>query len=190
MKAFTIPVTTQASNNMTLSLDASVLRLTHEGVTNFACLSDFDKKSIENLPRVHKNSIPDTESDATNRISAEVSFAGVNVSLISTSRLITSFNADNHYSSIARVTTPQNIGYASVLETFKIEHEACVSVKDDYDSKVPNANDKENYRKIILWSPVLKYFLSNYYGSHGPYICVIREDSTVPDEIMDLLLAN
>jgi hypothetical protein len=38
------------STNMKLSSDASVLRLTKEGITNFESLTDFDKKSLERLP--------------------------------------------------------------------------------------------------------------------------------------------
>ena len=67
-----MPVTSQAfkgwlksSTNVKLTSDASVLRVTHECITNFASLSDFDKKSIENLPSVCKNSIPTIEVDPT-----------------------------------------------------------------------------------------------------------------------------
>ena len=35
-----------ASTNMKLSLDASVLRVTHEGITSYDTLVDFDKASI------------------------------------------------------------------------------------------------------------------------------------------------
>ena len=53
IKVFTMLVTTQAfkgwlnySNSMNLSSDASVLHLTHEGITNFVSLSYFDKQNI------------------------------------------------------------------------------------------------------------------------------------------------
>ena len=39
-------------------------------------------------------------------------------------------------------------------------------------------------------SPMFKDFLSNFYGSRTPLICVLREDLTVLDEGVDLLLAN
>ena len=70
---------------MKLSLDALVLRLTHEDIANFSFLHDFDKKSIDNFPTVFKNSIPSIEEDATNRILAENSVAGANISSISLS---------------------------------------------------------------------------------------------------------
>lgn len=40
----------KAGTNMKLSSDASVTRITHEGITNFDSLADFDKKSIKCLP--------------------------------------------------------------------------------------------------------------------------------------------
>ena len=43
----------------------------------------------------------------------------------------------------------QNIGYVSVLETFKIDHDDYLSVNDDSDSKVPKINNIINDRKII-----------------------------------------
>ena len=116
---------------MNLSSDSSLLRLTQEGMTNFACISDFDKKSIDNLPSVYKNRIPAIESDASNSIAAEASVAEANISSILVSRLIAAVNATNYYGSVSRATNPQNMGYESILATFKIEYEACVSVKDD-----------------------------------------------------------
>ena len=47
----------KASTNMKLSSDASVLRLTKEGITNFESLTDFDKKSMERLPATCKVAI-------------------------------------------------------------------------------------------------------------------------------------
>ena len=47
----------KASTNMQLSLDASVLRFTHEGITLYDTLVDFDKAPIKNIPRLCKGSI-------------------------------------------------------------------------------------------------------------------------------------
>ena len=190
-----MPVTSQAfkawlkaSTNIKLSSDAAVLRVTHEGITNFASLSDFDKKSIENLPGVCKNSIPAIEADPTNSIASETSVAGANVSLISVRRLITAVNATKYYGSIARVMNPQNMAYSSVLAEFKIEYEAYLSIKDDDDAKVPKINDKDADRKIIRWAPIFKDCLSSSFGPRGPLIYVLREDPEVPDEVTDPLL--
>ena len=42
----------KASTNMKLNSDALVLRVTHEGITSYDTLVDFDKAAIKNLPRV------------------------------------------------------------------------------------------------------------------------------------------
>ena len=65
-----------------------MIHLNDEGITNFASLSDFDKKSIEKLHNIWKNSIPTTEEDATNKISAKASVARVSVSSISVMQII------------------------------------------------------------------------------------------------------
>ena len=133
-----MPVTTQAfkgwlksSNNIKLSSDASALRVTHEGITNFASLSDFCKKSIEILPIICKNIILAIEGDATNSIVADASIPRTNISLTSASRLITSFNSAKCYVYISRAINTQNMGYAIVLVTFTIEYEAYISINDD-----------------------------------------------------------
>ena len=111
-----MPVTTQAfkgwlksSTNMKLSSDASVLRLTHEGITNFDSLSDFDKNSIQLLPQTCKNGIAAIVSDLPNNVAAEAAVPGANVSSISVSRLITAAHAAKYYNSIARVMNTQNM---------------------------------------------------------------------------------
>ena len=85
---------------------------------------------------------------------------------------------------------PQKLDYKSVLATFNIEHKACLYIKEDGESKVPKINDKDNDRKIDRWSPIFKECLSNSHGSRGTLICVLLEDPTVTDEIVDPLLAK
>ena len=125
---------------MNLSSDASVLRLTHEGITNFASLSNFDKKSSQNFPNTCKNGMPVIEVDSTNNIGSKASVVGSSVSSILLSRLITALNVAKHYGSIERVIKPQNVGCASFLETFKIEHDVFLSSKDKDEPKVPKTN--------------------------------------------------
>jgi len=190
-----MPVTTQAfkawlksSTNMKLSSDASVLRLTHEGITNFASLSDFDKKSIQLLPQICKNSIPAIVEDIPNNITAEVAIPGANVSSISVSRLITAVNAAKYYNSISRAMNPTNMNYANVLSTFKIEYEAYVSLKDEDEPKVPKINDKDHDRRIIRWAPIFRDCLASTFGARGPLSYVLRDNVNVPNEIDDPLL--
>jgi hypothetical protein len=47
----------KGNTTMKLSSDAAVLRLLQEGLTNFDSLTDFDKKSLERLPSVCKETI-------------------------------------------------------------------------------------------------------------------------------------
>ena len=79
-------VTTQAfkgwlksSNNLKLSSDASVIHLTHEGITKFLSLCYLDEKSIQWLPNILKNSIPIIDEDTTNNIGAEASVSGASM---------------------------------------------------------------------------------------------------------------
>ena len=108
-----MPVTTQAFkgwlksvNNMKLSLDDSVLRLTDEGVNNSVSLSDFDKKSNQDFPNIYNKRIPVIDADASNDVEAEAAISGANTSSISVSRFIVAVNASKHYSSVARVMNP------------------------------------------------------------------------------------
>ena len=91
------------------SSDSSVPRLTHEGIANFASLSNFDKKRIEKLPSFCKNSIPYIEENAINRIVDKPSVSKSGVSSISVSSLITAFNASKHYSSMTIAMNPKTL---------------------------------------------------------------------------------
>ena len=175
---------------MKLSSDGSVLRLTHEGITNYASLADFDKKSIQYLPQICRERIPEILEDAANGIAAEAAVPGANVSSISVSRLITAVNAAKYYNAIDRVMTPQSMNYANVLSIFKIEHEAYMSLKDDDEPKVPKINDKDHDRKIIRWAPIFQDCLASTFGSRGPLSYVLRDESNVPAEADDPLAPN
>ena len=168
-------------NNMKLSSDALVLRLSHEGITNFASLSDFDKKSNQNLPNICKNSIPAIDADASSNIGATAAVSEANVSSILVSRLVTSVNAVKYYGFITQVTNLDIMSYSKVLATLKVEHEACISVKDEAKPKFPKTNDRDNTRKIICWHPIFKERPSSSCGSRDPLSYVLRKDSVVPD---------
>ena len=58
----------KAGTNIKLNSDAAVTRITHEGITNFDSLADFDKKSIKRLPQICKESIPAIVVDADNDV--------------------------------------------------------------------------------------------------------------------------
>jgi hypothetical protein len=90
----------KSGTNIKLSSDAAVTRITHEGITNYDSLANFDKKSIERLPQICKENIPAFVEDNTNEIQAEPAVNGANISSISIFRLITASNAVTYYQSI------------------------------------------------------------------------------------------
>ena len=77
----------KASTNMKLSYDASVNRVIHEGVTDFNSLIDFDKDTIQYLPKVCKESIAAIPAGPVNNITAEAEVPGASVSSITIQRL-------------------------------------------------------------------------------------------------------
>ena len=106
---------------MKLSSDAAVLCLLQEGLTNFDSLTDFDKKSLERLPSVCKETIPAIAADLPNGIAAENKIPGANISSISVQRLIVAMHAAEYYTAINPSMTIANMHYANVLKNFKIE---------------------------------------------------------------------
>ena len=69
----------KASTNMKLSSDASVLRVTHEGLASYDTFVEFDKAAIKNLPRVYKGYFDAIASDISNNVQAEAAVPGANV---------------------------------------------------------------------------------------------------------------
>ena len=175
---------------MKLSSDRAVTRVTYEGITSFDSLTDFDKKSIESLSRICKETIPAIPADAASGIAAEPSVPGANVSSISIRRLITSMHAAKYYTSINRTMTTQDMHYANVLSNFKIEWESYEELSKQDEPEVPSIVDKDSDRKIIKWVPIFKDCLSRTYGSKGPLSYILRDDPVVPDETDDPLGIN
>ena len=173
--------------NMKLSSDAAVTRITYEGITNYDSLVDFDKKSIESLPSTCKEKIPAITEDVPNGVTAEVEISGANVSSISVRRLIVASNAAKYFTSVGRAMTPINMHYTKVLSNFKIEWEAYLELKSEDPPTPPSISDKDADRKVIKWAPIFQDCLSRTYGSRGPLIYVLREESKVPTEVEDPL---
>ena len=114
----------KSSNNMKLNSDAAVTRITYEGITNYDSLQDFDKSSIESLPKTCINTIPAIPEDLAAGIAAEPEVVGANISTISVRRLIVASNAANYYKSIGRTMTAANMHYGNILSNFKVEWES------------------------------------------------------------------
>ena len=61
----------KVSTSMKLSSNDSVIRVTHESITDFSSLVDFDKETIQSLPKVYKTTIDTIAADLTNIVTAE-----------------------------------------------------------------------------------------------------------------------
>lgn len=175
---------------MKLTSDRAVTRITYEGITNYDSLLDFDKKAIQGIPSICKETIPAIPEDVPNNIVAEVEVPGANVSSISVQRLIVAVNAAKYYNAIGRAMSAQNMHYVNVLSDFKVEYESYTNLKDEDEPKVPKINDADSDRKIIRWAPIFEDYLSRCFGSKGPLRYVVREDEAVPAEVNDPLDAN
>jgi uncharacterized protein YjaG (DUF416 family) len=177
----------KSSTNMKLSSDASVLRLTHEGITNYDTLIDFDTKSIERLPTTCKETITAIVADEDAGVTAEPAIAGANLSSISVRHLIVAVKASKYYTSIGRTMTAENMHYIRVLKQFKVEWDTYQNLRDQDEPDVPLISDKDGDRKVIKWVPIFLDTLTRTYGIHGPLVYVLRDEPTVPTEAEDPL---
>ena len=177
----------KSSNNMKLNSDAAVTRITYEGITNYDSLQDFDKSSIESLPKTCINTIPAIPEDLAAGIAAEPEVVGANISTISVRRLIVASNAANYYKSIGRTMASANMHYGNILSNFKVEWESYQDLKTKDEPTPPTINDRDNDRKIIKWAPIFHDCLGKMYGAHGPLAYILREDEAVPSEVDDPL---
>ena len=180
----------KANVNMKLASDAAVLRMSYEGVTDFASLIDFDRDSIEALTKACSKTIPAVTEDAANGIAAENEVPGANISSISIRRLVVAMHAAKYYDSIGRAINAANMHYGNVLVGFKTDYEAYSLLKKQDEPDAPVVNDKDKEKKIIKWMPLFEDALSRTFGSKGPLIYVLRENVEVPSEVDDPLDPN
>ena len=180
----------KSTTNIRLSSDRAVNRLIAEGIVNFASLLDLDKKSVEALPSVCKETIPAVAADVNNGIAAEAAVNGANITSISVRRLIVAVNAAYYYHSIGRTLDHRCLHYDNVLSKFKTEWDNYQTLRDLDEPDVPLVNDRDNDRKIIKWAPVFLDCLSRTYGARGPLSYVLREVAAVPAEADDKLANN
>ena len=180
----------KASTNMKISSDTSVLRVTHEVITSYDTLVDFDKAAIKNLPRVCKGSIDAIAADIANNVQAEAAVPGANVSSISVQNLIVAANAARYYASINNTMDASSMNYENVLSTFKIEWEAYKEIMSEDDPKVPKIVDRDGDRRIIRWSPIFLDNLDAIIGDKGPLRYALRDEPIGPLEGNDTLDQN
>ena len=180
----------KASTNTKLRSDASVLRVTHEVITSYDTLVDFDKAAIKNLPRVCKGSINEIAADMANNVQAESAVQGANVSSISVQRLIVAANVARYYASIGRTMDASSMQYGKLLFTFKIEWEAYKAIMSEDDPKVPKIVDRDGDRRIISLAPIFLDNLDAIIGTKGLLRYVLRDEPIVPLEENDPLDKN
>ena len=173
--------------NMKLLSDASVTRVSCEGITNLDSLRDFDHKSIKKLPDACSRAIAAIAEDVANGIAAEAAVPAANISSVSVNRLCIASDAAKYYHSIGRTLTLQKMHWNNVLATFKIEFEAYEKLREEDEPKVPRINDRDSERKIIRWAPIFEDHLSRCFGATGPLSYIIRESAIVPIEADDPL---
>lgn len=180
----------KANPNMKLTSNASVTRITYEGLTDYLSLLDFDRESIEALSKACSRSIPAVTEDATNGITAEAEVPAANISSISIRRLVVAMSAVKYYHAIGRIPNASNMHYANVLNGFKVDFEAYTLLRKQDEPEVPLLNDKDKEKKVIRWIPLFEDALSRSFGSKGPLIYVLRENATVESEADDPLEDN
>ena len=108
--------------NMKLSLDASVLRITYEGLIKFLYFTYFHHNSIYSLSKSCSKNIDAIVDDATNGIAAKNAVLGTNISTISICRLVVAKNAVKYFTAIGRTPNVDNMHYVNVLGYFKTEY--------------------------------------------------------------------
>lgn len=136
----------KSAPNMKLSFNASIARVTHEGITNYNLLKDFDMAAIKNLPEGCKETIDAIPADVANNIQAANEVPGANVSSKSVQHLIVAANTARYYDSIGRTMDTSNMHYINVLSHFKIEWEAYKALQKEDDPSIPKINDWDNDR--------------------------------------------
>ena len=180
----------KGNTTMKLSSDAAVHRICKEGITTFDSLTDFDKKSLERLPSVCKESIAAIVEDLPNGIAAEIAVPGANISSISVQRLIVAMHAAEYYAAIDRSMSVVNFHYTNILKNFKLEWDTYQDLRKQDEPTVPLVTDKDGDRKIIKWVPIFLDCLSRSYGVRGPLVYILRDDPAVPAEASDPLDAQ
>ena len=130
--------------NMNLISNAAITCVIYEGIMNFDSLSDFDKTSIEYLPRTCKVTILVIPEDIPVGITAEAKVLGANIGIISVRRLIIVMKAVQYCESIGRMLSPANMHYMNVLSKFNIEEEVYADLLKKTEPGVPLIKDKDN----------------------------------------------
>ena len=162
--------------NMKLSYDASVLRITYEGLTNFRSFMDFYRDSIESLSKYWSNNIYAIVADVPNGIASKKAVPGTNISTISIRSLDISTNDVKYYNAIGQPPGLDNIHYVNALGEFNIDYNSYVLLNKQSSPGVLLVSDKYKENKIINWIPLFEDALSRTFGGKGPLFCIVRDN--------------
>jgi len=83
--------------NIKLSTDSAILCLIHEGITDFNSLLDFDRDSIEALPRACSKSIDAVAVDVANSVISEPAVYRANINSLAVRRIFVAMRAIKYY---------------------------------------------------------------------------------------------
>ena len=178
------------ATNMKLATASAITRVSHEGITDLQSLADFNKDSLEMLPRTCNSAIEAVLADPDNGIEAEPAVPKANVSIASVHRLIVASNAVRFYRDVGRTPTFVNMHYNNVLADFKVDYDAYQTLKKQDSPETPLVNDKDRDKKIIKWVPLFEDAMSRSFGAKGPLRYIIRENAAVMSEADDPLEDN
>ena len=128
---------------MKLSSNASVLRITYEGITNFQSFMDFDRDSIISLSKVYRKDIDIIIADVPNVIVSENVVPGRNISMIPICRLVVATNDVKYYTAIGWTPNFENMHYVNVHREFKTYYDAYVRLKRQISPQVSLVSDKD-----------------------------------------------
>ena len=105
----------KSAANMRLSSDASVLRITYEGLTKFQSFMDFDWNSIESLSKACSKDIDGIINYVPNGIAAKNAVQGTSISTILILQLVIATNSVKYYIAIGKTPYFDNMHYVNVL---------------------------------------------------------------------------
>ena len=112
----------KSAANMRLSSDASVLRITYEGLTKFQSFMDFDWNSIESLSKACSKDIDGIINYVPNGIAAKNNVTATSTSTISIQKLFFDTNDVKYYTAIGQMPDFENMHYVNVIGEFKTDY--------------------------------------------------------------------
>lgn len=134
---------------MKLVTNVTVNRVVTEGLIDFLSLMNFDKDSLEALPKACAKAIHEVIADPANEIVTADEVVAGNVSIASEQRLIVAADCARFYRDVGRTVNIERMNYATILINFKTDYKAYTYLKRQDPPEVPLVSDKDREKKII-----------------------------------------